>query len=200
MSEQTEVNEVDWFEIAMDALRLQWPEASEGQHMLMAGYSELHWTSRPRVLTDADLRALEVLVYEPGARSIGTIASAAAMSHSTAMVPVNRLAGMGVLTRRRGSGRRPNHYTLHPEWLSQQPSRGGHPCDFGEGTASAVAPSARRMDNGLMSGTGIFALCQIAGTKRVNDGSRSRAVRVYQSRQPIVRIYRLGSAGGARLP
>jgi len=135
MSEQTEVNEVDWFEIAMDALRLQWPEASEGQHMLMAGYSELHWTSRPRVLTDADLRALEVLVYEPGARSIGTIASAAAMSHSTAMVPVNRLAGMGVLTRRRGSGRRPK--SLHaPSGVAGATAFAERPpCDFGEGTA-----------------------------------------------------------------
>jgi hypothetical protein len=29
MSEQTEVNEVDWFEIEMDAQRLQRPDASD---------------------------------------------------------------------------------------------------------------------------------------------------------------------------
>ena len=132
MSEQTEVNEVDWFEIEMDAQRRERPGASEDQHMLMAGYSELHWTTRPRVLTRTDLRVLEVLVYEPQARSIGTIASAVALAHSTVMMTINRLAGMGVLTRHRSSGPRPNHYTLHPEWLAQQPSWAGPSCDFGE--------------------------------------------------------------------
>jgi hypothetical protein len=38
MSEQVEINDVDWFGIAMDALRLQWPNATEDQHMLMTGW------------------------------------------------------------------------------------------------------------------------------------------------------------------
>ena len=47
------------------------------------------------------------------------------------------------------------------------------------GDCCSVASSKRRIDNGLMSGTGIFALCQIAGTKRANVGSRSQTARAF---------------------
>jgi DNA invertase Pin-like site-specific DNA recombinase len=64
MGEQTEINIVDLFEIEMDAQRIQRPGASEDQHMMMAGYLELYYWIRSRVLTRTDLRVLEVLVYE----------------------------------------------------------------------------------------------------------------------------------------
>jgi hypothetical protein len=76
MPEQVEFNEVDWFAINLDAQRLTRPDAAEDQRMLMAGYRELYH-QHPRILTSTDLRVLEVIVYQPLARHIRDIASAA---------------------------------------------------------------------------------------------------------------------------
>jgi predicted transcriptional regulator len=91
----------------------------------MAGYKKLYWVTRPRVITDTDLRVLEVLVHYPPPHFVGVVASAAGLSPSTVARVLKRLATMGVLTKHRccGPGRRPGTYMLHPEWQLQQLQR-----------------------------------------------------------------------------